>query len=614
MTNHPAAEVPETLFDDPDAEQRWRARFTAARVSRPQWAHDAPDRNIYLSNASGTWEVYAWDRATDTHRKVTDRPNGTSFAVISPDGEDIWWFADTDGDEFGSWVREAFAGRPAHSDPEAAVGGTDPGYPAGIEIGRQVAAVGMSTDAGTTVLVARDGASTEVVYTNANDAEVAALSRDERLLAIEHSEHGDNRHPAVRVLSVADGATVADKWDGKGKGLDVIGFSPVEGDPRLLMLHERRGRKELLIWDVKADTETEVTVDLPGELTAEWYQDGRSLLIVHTHEARDTVYRYDIETAALSKLDIPVGTISSAGVRPDGTVEYSWSNAASPVVVRALYTDGSERVLLTPPGDIAPGSVGFTDAFVPSPAGGTVHALIARPDGAPSGPLPTVFSLHGGPHAADEDRFSAYRAAWLDAGFAVVHVNYRGSTGYGSAWRDAIEGRPGLTELEDVAAVHAWAVDKGLTDPAHCVVGGASWGGYLTLLALGVQPELWAAGVAVVPVADYLAAYAEEMEPLRAFDRALFGGSPDEVSDRYVECSPITYVDAVRAPVLVLAGENDPRCPIRQIENYLDRLAQRGARYELYRYEAGHGSLVVAETIKQTAVEVHFARRVVGLV
>jgi dipeptidyl aminopeptidase/acylaminoacyl peptidase len=70
-------------------------------------------------------------------------------------------------------------------------------------------------------------------------------------------------------------------------------------------------------------------------------------------------------------------------------------------------------------------------------------------------------------------------------------------------------------------------------------------------------------------------------------------------------------VDEVRAPVLILAGENDPRCPIRQIDNYLDRLAARGARYAMYRYEAGHGSLVVAETIRYTAAEIAFARRAV---
>jgi dipeptidyl aminopeptidase/acylaminoacyl peptidase len=281
-------------------------------------------------------------------------------------------------------------------------------------------------------------------------------------------------------------------------------------------------------------------------------------------------------------------------------------------VVRALSSGGTDRVLLEPPGHKAPASVMVTDAFVDGTAG-RVHALVTRPGGAPDGRLPTVFLLHGGPHAADEDRFSAYRAVWVDAGFAVVHVNYRGSTGYGSVWRDAIEGRPGLTELEDVAAVHDWALRSGLADPQRCVVAGGSWGGYLTLLALGTQPQRWAAGIAAVPVADYVSAYADEMEPLRAYDRALFGGTPDELPEVYRKSSPITYVEQVRAPVLVLAGENDPRCPIGQVDNYLGHFAERGARYEVYRYEAGHGSLVVAETLRQTAVEVHFAQRALGL-
>jgi dipeptidyl aminopeptidase/acylaminoacyl peptidase len=612
VTNHPKTEVPERLFDDPEAEARWRTRFTAPRVSLPDWAHDAPDRCVYLSNSSGVWEVYAWDRSTDTHRQITDRPNGTSHAVVTPDGEWIWWFADTDGDEFGVWVVENFAGPPAREDAKPAVPEAHPGYPAGVELGRNVAAVGTSTDDGTTVWLSRKGAPAEVVYRNEHDGGVGALSRDDRLVVIAHSEHGDSRHPALRVLATADGSMVAEKWDGPGRGLDALAFSPVAGDPRLLVLHERRGREELLIWDVEADTETELVIDLPGEVTADWYPDGSALLVVHTYQARNTVHRFDIATGKLTTLDIPQGTIGSAGVRPDGTVEYSWSSGAQASVVRALYPDSTGRILLEPAGDKAPPSRPLADTFVPGPAG-EVHALHARPAGAGDEPLPTVFILHGGPHHADEDRFSAYRAVWLDAGFAVVHVNYRGSTGYGSAWRDAIEGRPGLTELEDAAAVHEWAVSSGLTDPSRCVVAGASWGGYLTLLALGTQPERWAAGVAAVPVADYLAAYEDEMEPLRAFDRALFGGSPDDKPERYHECSPLTYVDRVRAPVLVLAGENDPRCPIRQVDNYLDRLAERGLPYEVYRYDAGHGSLVVAETIRQTAVEVAFARRAVGL-
>ena len=611
MSNqYPPAVVPDRLFDDAEAEARWRARFHAPRISVPEWARDAPAANLYVSNSSGVWEVYAWDRATGEHRRVTDRPNGTMHSTPSPDGQWIWWFDDTDGDEFGSWVREPFAAAEGIK-PEKAVPDIHDGYPAGLEIGATVVAIGVSTDDGSQ-LFARIGGETQRFYSHHDDAGISSLSRDESLIAISHSEHGDSRHPALRVLATDGFGTVAEKWDGAGKGLSALEFSPLPGDQRLLVLHERRGREELLVWDVATDTETEIDLGLPGEVVAGWYPDGRALLVVHFHEARSSLYRYDLGTGELSAVDTPAGRIGGAGVRPDGSIEYSWSSAAEPTAVRVRGTDGADVILLEPPGERAPGSEPMTDAFVDG-VGGRIHALMSRPSGAPEGPLPTVFSLHGGPHSADEDRFSAYRATWLDAGFAVVEVNYRGSTGYGSAWRDAIEGRPGLTELEDVAAVHDWAVQSGLSDPAKCVVNGASWGGYLSLLALGTQPARWAAGVAGVPVADYVAAYQDEMEQLRSFDRALFGGSPEDVPAVYEECSPITYVDAVTAPVLVLAGDNDPRCPIRQIENYLDRLGARDLHHEFYRYDAGHGSLVIAETIKQTAIEVGFALRALGL-
>jgi dipeptidyl aminopeptidase/acylaminoacyl peptidase len=304
--------------------------------------------------------------------------------------------------------------------------------------------------------------------------------------------------------------------------------------------------------------------------------------------------------------------VGSAGVRPDGTVEYSCSSAATPPSVRALHPDGTDRELLAAPGERAPGSVAVSDVWVSGP-GGDIHALVATPPDC-DGPFPVVFSLHGGPHAADEDRFDAVRAAWVDAGFAVVEVNYRGSTGYGSAWRDAIEGRPGLTELEDVAAVQDWTIASGLADASRCVVDGWSWGGYLTLLALGTQPGRWARGIAGVPVADYLTAYADEMEQLRSFDRALFGGSPEELPALYAECSPLTYVKSVRAPLLVLAGENDPRCPIQQVDNYLEALAalSNSPEYRVLRFDAGHGSLVIDQQLHYLTAEIAFCQPLLG--
>jgi dienelactone hydrolase len=612
---HPVAAAPHRLFTDDAREQRWRARFTATRMSRPHWARDAPDRNVYTSNATGTTEVYAWDRATGTHRRVTDRRSGTHLAALPPDGAAVWWFDDTDGDEFGHWVAEPFAGRAPGADPACAVSGVEDGYPAGLEIGRRLVAAGTSTDDGTRIWLGQRGEPARVVYAHAEDAGVGALSDDETLLAISHSEHGDSRHPAVRVVRTVDGGAVAEKSDGPGRGLTPLAFAPVAGDQRLLLLHERHGREELLVWDVAAGTETELAIDLPGELVADFTPDAQALLVWHTHAARTRLHRYDLATGALTALDTAPGCVGSADVRPDGTVEYSCSSAAQPPTIRALHPDGTDRVLLAPPGDPAPGSVPVEDLWVDGPAG-RVHALIARPAARPDdvdGPAPAVVSLHGGPHAADEDRFSAFRALWVDAGFVVVEVNYRGSTGYGSAWRDAIEGRPGLTELEDVAAVLDACVAAGTVDPARVVVEGWSWGGYLALLAAGTLPGRWAGVLAGVPVADYLTAYADEMEQLRAFDRALFGGSPETKPEVYRASSPLTYVEDVTAPVLVLAGENDPRCPIRQVEVYLAALAAAGkVPYEVSRFDAGHGSLVVEETMRHAATEVSFAQRACG--
>ncbi|WP_246095399.1 S9 family peptidase [Streptomyces roseicoloratus] len=587
----------------------WEQRFRAPRVSLPEWAEEAPDRSLFVSNATGTYELYAWDRATGVQRQVTDRPNGTTDGTLSPDGRWIWWFADTDGDEFGVWMRQPFDG----GADEPAVAGLAASYPAGLAIGREgTVVVGRSTDEdGSTVHLLRPGTDGPVeIYRHRESAGVGDLSHDGSLIAIEHTEHGDAMHSAIRVLRAADASTVAELDDTKGGteelGLSVLGFAPLAGDTRLLVGHQRRGRWEPMLWDVATGTETDLRLDLPGDVSAEWYPDGSGLLIVHGFEARSELWRYEIATGALVRVDTPAGSVSSATARPDGSVEYLWSSAAHPPVVRS--TDGS--VVLDPPGPKAPSSVPVEDVWVDGP-GGRIHALVQRPAEG-EGPFPTVFEVHGGPTWHDSDSFAAGPAAWVDHGYAVVRVNYRGSTGYGREWTDALKHRVGLIELEDIAAVRTWAVASGLADPKRLVLAGGSWGGYLTLLGLGTQPDDWAVGLAAVPVADYVTAYEDEMEALKALDRTLLGGSPEEVTERFAASSPLTYVDAVKAPVHISAGVNDPRCPIRQIENYVDRLAARGAVHEVYRYDAGHGSLVVDERIKQVALDLAFAARHLG--
>lgn len=595
----------------------WERRFRAPRVGLPDWARDAPDRCVVVATSGGVLEVHSWDRRAGTLVRATARKEGTSEAAIDPSGQWLWWFADTDGDEFGVWRRQPFGSRPVDA-PDVDATALAPGYPAGLAIGHGgLAVVGRTDDDGTEIwavnsvagsTVAGSTVAGKLLYRHEQDAFAAALSEDDSLVAIAHSEHGDSRHPALRVLRVADGSTVLDVADGPGLGIEPIAFAPVHGDRRLLVQHERAGRAELLILDVSSGHETPLNLGLDGEVSgADWLTDASGLLVSVDHHARSRLHRVMFSAggavASVEAVGPPSGTVLSATARPDGDAWLHWSSSAVPPGIRDL----EGNLVLAAAGDPAPPSVPVEDVWVAGP-GGAVHALLRRPASS-QGALPLVIEVHGGPSAHDEDAFRAYPSAWVDAGFAVAQVNYRGSTGYGSAWRDALEARVGHVELEDVVAVRDYLVAAGIADGSRVVLNGASWGGYLTLLGLGLYPDRWSVGVAGVPVADYVAAYEDEMEALKAFDRSLFGGSPGEVPARYHDSSPLTYVESVRVPVLVLAGENDPRCPIRQIENYLAALTERGATFEVYRYDAGHGSLVDDERVRQTRIELDFVAR-----
>ncbi|MBM4433716.1 MAG: S9 family peptidase [Chloroflexi bacterium] len=577
----------------------WRRRYRAPRSSFPTWARDRADRLTYLSNHIGRFEVFAWDRARDAHRQVTDRPEGTGYRVparLDPGGEHVWWWNDRKGDEFGTWVVERFEGADRR---DAAP--LEPSYSTGLALGRAVAAIGRSTgEEGSTVYAVPRGERPLLVYAHRELARVGGLSADEDLVLLSHSEHGDSRDPALRVIDLA-GDPVAELWDGPGKGLQPGRWSPLPRDRRVIVHHERTGSRRPMVWDVASGATTEVDVDLPGELFGDWYPDGEALLIGQDHRGRSHLHRYRLATRALEPVAHEPGSLDEARVRPDGEVWYQLNGS-----VRPPHTLWGSRVVLRAQGPEPPESTPYTDADVKG-----IHVFVAEPRGG-SRPRPALFLVHGGPEAHDRDRWDPEVQTWVDHGFLVLMVNYRGSSGYGKEWRDAIRGKPGLTELEDIATVQDWAVAQGLADRDRCVIGGASWGGYLTLLGLGTQPERWAAGLAGVPIGDYIAAFEDEMEPLKRYDAALFGGTPDEVPQSYRERNPITYAERVRAPVMMLVGRNDPRCPSRSADVYEARLRELGKAFETYRYDAGHGSLVIDERIRQMEAQIAFLAKHLG--
>jgi dipeptidyl aminopeptidase/acylaminoacyl peptidase len=221
-----------------------------------------------------------------------------------------------------------------------------------------------------------------------------------------------------------------------------------------------------------------------------------------------------------------------------------------------------------------------------------------------------VVIIHGGPTWHHANEWDVLRQALVAEGVTVIHPNYRGSTGYGRRWQLANRFLMGQGEALDVMAAHDFLVRMGC-DPSRIAVTGRSWGGFLTMAMVTQFPGLWAAGVAGVPFFDFIdsASDPDVREDLRWWDRQNTG---DPRSDRakLEYYSPINHLDGVEAPLLLLAGELDPRCPPRQVRQVAQMLKERGKVCEAVVYpDEGHEISGLAHRVDYDMRTVEFILR-----
>jgi dipeptidyl aminopeptidase/acylaminoacyl peptidase len=591
----------------------WEQRYRAPTLTLPHWSRDAPDRVVYSTNESGIWQVHALDVATGHTSQVSDHPVGVMEGYASLDGSEVVFWQEDTGDETGRWLARAWEGGAAEPFlPDLPVGWSE-----GLSQAPGVTAAGVSDRDGFGVYVVVEGAPARRLAHSSEwtavggvwdgaGADVAGLSADGSLLALQHAEHGNITHPALRIVDATTGDVVAERGDGTFS-VTASGWSPVADAHRLTVTHEPLDRSKVAVWDLDDGSWTELETGLPGDVSAlDWYPDGEAVLLRHVHRARHELYRGGLD-GSLGRIETPPGSVDDARVRPDATVWFLHTDAER----RSRVLDDHGRVVLEPT-QAAPAGRPFRDWVYENDHGQQVHGWIVEPDG--PGPHPVMVFVHGGPHWLYEDRYMPEVQAYVDAGFLVGMPNYRGSTGYGRAWRDALIGDPGFTDVDDVTAGLRDLLRRPGADASRTVIAGWSWGGYITLMELGRNPDLWTAGVAGVPVGDYVMAFEEEAPSLQAMDKALFGGTPEEQPELFRRANPVTYADDVRAPVMFLVGENDSRCPLGQALAYVDRLKARGHDHELYLFSTGHGSHVIDEDVRQQRAILDFlAAKVPGL-
>jgi dipeptidyl aminopeptidase/acylaminoacyl peptidase len=207
-------------------------------------------------------------------------------------------------------------------------------------------------------------------------------------------------------------------------------------------------------------------------------------------------------------------------------------------------------------------------------------------------PSPLVVFPHGGPHQSSRLTFRPSVQYLVRRGFSVLQVNYRGSTGRGAAFRDALHGDWGGAEQGDVATATEHVLDHyDCLDPDRVGVYGGSFGGFAAYWQVVQYPELYDAGAAVVGMTDLEAMYEDTVPEFRAGFLRRHLGTPAENPDRYRERSPITHADNLDASLLMVHGENDPRVPVSQARRFRDRLLELGYEEdEDFEYEELAGS------------------------
>ena len=592
----------------------WEQRFRAPVSFLPEWSPRASDRCAYASNEAGVWQLYAWEPSSGERRQVTESSVGVTDGTPTLDGEGVLWFDDETGDESGRWMVQPFSG----GESQPFLDNVPHGWSNGLAQAPGIVAAGISTRDGFGIHVSLDGAPAEELHRSKEAVSIGydprgffrgGLSADGALLALQHSEHGDLIHPAVRVIDPRTGETVGEQLDA-GKSLHVKCWSPAAGDQRVALDHERSGDVRPAVWNLATGERDDLELDLTGEVLVEdWWPDASALLLKQLVDGRHRLFRLDLATHELRPIATDPGMIWDARVRPDGHVWFLHEQGHRQR--RVVDETGAEVLPLRGTADFT--ARPYESWHFANEHGDRVHGFFVTPADS-GGPFPIVMFVHGGPTALDMDRWQPEVQAYVDAGLAVGLVNYRGSTGYGSAWRDTLIGNIGGPELEDVNAGLRDLVERGIADPSRAVIAGYSWGGYVTLLELGKHPDLWLCGIAGVPVGDYAAGY-EDLSPLlQAYDRALLGGEPHDVPELMRDRNPINFADNVRVPVIFLIGENDSRCPYRQAMDYVDKLAARDHPHEVYVFPTGHSPFDVDERVRQVQRILEFlARHVPGL-
>jgi len=556
-------------------------------------------------NRSGTFEIYSVPLDGERIFQLTDAKERSVWPRWSPDARQLAFLRDRGGDEqFDIWLVDRDGEHERNLTNEPGVMHRDIAWsPDGTKLVYTANSGGKAF--GIQVIDLATGEKRAITDGSRDDMQ-PRWSPDGTLLVFWSRRETTRTNADLYVVASTGGETTRlETRDGKdGESTDPQ-WSP--DGTRISFTTDTRGRHEIALASY-AEREVRrvehMTDSIHDEYGAVWRPDGRALAYLHNEDAAVSLRR----VFAVSHADHAVSDIPGMHLSPDigpnsDTTAFMFSSPSRPWDVfvtgeRAIEARALTRSLpaaIDPATLVEPSHVRYPGAdsedvpallFLP-------YAEALRGEKIP----PAIINIHGGPTAQHHREWNVATQVFVNAGFVVLEPNPRGSTGYGKKWREANRGDWGGKDLEDIARGAAWLGDQKLADPARIGVYGGSYGGYLTLMSLALRPDRFAAGVSVVGVVSWKTMAETTRGDLRDYLIREFG-DPAKDAELYRERSPLTHASKIRAPLLILQGENDPRVPRSEAEQVVRALRDSGKPHEYHVYPGeGHGFRVTENRI-----------------
>ena len=591
--------------------------YMTRQVGGPTWSPDGKTV-AFISNLSGRNNIWLVPSEGGWPTQLTVSDQRQSSPTWSPDGKWIAYMSDYDGDEqWDIFFVSPKTGQVVNVTNTREIAEESPAW---SPDGRYLAYTVKPKTSSVFEIDVYDTVLRDVKHLTSGTAKdrmnVAPIWSAEGQFIFYTQEQSKGTDSNIFVVDVASAqSTLLTPHDGE----KLYGAEDVSPDGKYLLItsNASNGYENVGLLEIASKKIHWLTEDKWEIEGGHFSPDGKSLTYTANVDGNIEIYLYDVATGKAHALPIPKGLNSPAGrpspfTRDGSRMLYIHSGPTAPGDLWVYkLSDETTQVKSTRAGAPAPHQQDSSYQLTHSLVGGvrsedmvepylvrypskdgkwTISAFVYVPYNLPrNGESPAIVFVHGGPTAQTMNSFNRFAQYMVNQGYLVIAPNYRGSTGYGKEFQQANLFDMGGGDLQDVLGAADWIKQTGYVDPKKLILMGGSYGGYLTMMGVTKAPDVWAAGIPIVPFVNWFTEIQNEDPVLQQSDLATMG-DPVQNKARYEDRSPINFVDQIKAPLYLLAGGNDPRCPKTEAQQVVDAVKKRGGvvEYKVYENE-GHG-------------------------